>query len=433
MTRDVGGGSATASTAMSAFGHLFRLNSDRSPFGWQIVAVATLPRARRVTVQPRRRLRPTPAVRAALLVASAGIAAALAALVWSQLPEQLNVRTDIVGYPEAANFNIERYFWAYGLVAGLFPFLTLALYLIARRTIAPGTAQPLGVIALFDRRAPAASGDRVSLAVSAGRIILVGIILGFEIAIGGGWQDFGGIVLAVTATAYGLAVALIAAVAVAGPLRDRELDTVLAGVNAVLATLTVLGLAWVSSGTKVTVSSDGTVHHYPWFPWWLGALVTAAAPAIVLRALRGSVSAKRVERRLLLLLVAPVLLFLFVAVLPGGAGDMDSFHEGEQLGAAHLTAAGRFPWRDLLFIHGPLGDVLQPLLSIHVFGDTRWGEPRRRGSAVQTSRGGRALPALRLPLPRQLALPRRHAGCDPDRLGVHVPGAEHPPPASCPS
>jgi hypothetical protein len=43
VTRDVGGGSATASAAMSAFGRLFRLNIDRSPFGWQVVAVATLP------------------------------------------------------------------------------------------------------------------------------------------------------------------------------------------------------------------------------------------------------------------------------------------------------------------------------------------------------------------------------------------------------
>ncbi len=326
-----------------------------------------------MTVQPLPRLRPTPGVRAALLVASAAVSAALAGLVWSQLPGRLNVHTDIVGYPIAGDFNIERYFWAYGLVAGLFPFLTLALYVIARRTIARGPAKPLGVIALLDKRAPAASGDRVSLAVSAGSIILVGIVLGFEIAIGGGWQDFGGIVLAVTATAYGLSVAIGAAAATAGPLRGRELDTVLAGVNALLATLTVLGLAWVSSGTKVTVSSDGTVHHYPWFPWWLGGLLTAALLALVARALRGSVPAKRVERRLLLLIVVPMLLFLFLAVLPGGAGDMDSFHEGEQLGAAHLTAAGRFPWRDLLFIHGPLGDVLQPLLSMHVFGDTRWG------------------------------------------------------------
>ena len=317
-----------------------------------------------MTVEPRRRLRPTPTVRAALLVDSATVSAALAALVWSQLPQRLNVHTDIVGYPEAADFNIERYFWAYGLVAGLFPFLTLAIYLVLRRTLAPGPAQPSGLIGLLDRRAPAASGDRVNLALSAGAILLVGITLGFEIAIGGGWQDLGGIVLAV---------ATIAAIAVAGLLRGREFDAVLAGVNAVLATLTALGLAWVSSGTKVTVSSDGTVHHYPWFPWWLGALVTIALLATVIRALRTSSVARTIERRVLLLVVTPVLLFLFLAVLPGAPGDMDSFHEGEQLGAAHLTAAGRFPWRDLLFIHGPLGDVLQPLLNMHVFGDTRWG------------------------------------------------------------
>jgi trans-aconitate methyltransferase len=43
VTRDVGGGSSAASAAMSAFDRLFRFNLDRSPFGWQIVAVATLP------------------------------------------------------------------------------------------------------------------------------------------------------------------------------------------------------------------------------------------------------------------------------------------------------------------------------------------------------------------------------------------------------
>ncbi len=322
------------------------------------------------------RLSPTPAVRAAILLASAGVAAALVALVFSQLPHRLNVHTDIVGYPEAADFNIERYLWAYGLVAGLFPLLTLVLYLVLRRTLAPGPARPLGLIPLLDRRAPAAQGDRVSLATSAGRILLVGVALGLEIVIGAGWQGVGGVALAAVATGYGLAVACIAAAAAAGPLRGRELPSVLAGVNAVLATATALGLAWVSAGTKVTVSSDGSVHRYPWFPWWLGALISGAVLVTVILALRRGRSperANRIERRVLLFLVTPVLLFLFLAVLPGAPGDVDSFHEGEQLGAAHLIEAGRFPWRDLLFIHGLLGDVFQPLLSLHIFGDTRWG------------------------------------------------------------
>jgi hypothetical protein len=320
------------------------------------------------------RLSPTPMTRAALFGVSAVVAAGIVVLVWAQLPKSLNVHTDIVGYPTAADFNIERYFWAYGLVAGLFPFLTLALYLVLRRTVAPGAARPFGVIALMDARAPAASGDRVRLAITAGGILLVGVTLGFEIAIGGGWQDLGGIVLAVGATAYGLTVAVVAAVvAELGRFRSRGLDAALAGVNAVLATLTVLGLAWASSGTKVTVAADGAVHHYPWFPWWFGVPVTAALLVLVLRGLGTSVVAREIERRVLLLVVSPILLFLFLAVLPGAAGPMDSFHEGEQLGAAHLTAIGRFPWRDLLFIHGPLGDVFQPLLNMHVFGDTRWG------------------------------------------------------------
>ena len=59
--------------------------------------------------------------------------------------------------------------------------------------------------------------------------------------------------------------------------------------------LTALGLAWVSSGTKVTVSADGTVHHYPWFPWWLGVVITVALLAVVIRSLR-STAARRVER-----------------------------------------------------------------------------------------------------------------------------------------
>jgi SAM-dependent methyltransferase len=47
LMRDAGRGSATAGAAMSAFDRLFRLNVDRSPFGWQIVAVATLPHGAR--------------------------------------------------------------------------------------------------------------------------------------------------------------------------------------------------------------------------------------------------------------------------------------------------------------------------------------------------------------------------------------------------
>jgi SAM-dependent methyltransferase len=43
LASDLDAGSSTAGAAMSMFDRLFRLNLDRSPFGWQIVAVATRP------------------------------------------------------------------------------------------------------------------------------------------------------------------------------------------------------------------------------------------------------------------------------------------------------------------------------------------------------------------------------------------------------
>jgi hypothetical protein len=43
LASDLEAGSSTAGAAMSMFDRLFRLNLDRSPFGWQIVAVATRP------------------------------------------------------------------------------------------------------------------------------------------------------------------------------------------------------------------------------------------------------------------------------------------------------------------------------------------------------------------------------------------------------
>ena len=352
----------------------------------------------------------------------------LAALVWSQLPVQLDVRTDIVGYPTAGDFNIERYFWAYGLVAGLFPFLTLALYLIARRTIAPGPAEPLGVIALFDRRAPAASGDRVT-----SRSAPEG-----SSSSGSFWASRSRSVEAGRTSAESsspspppLTVSpspLIAAVAVAGPLRDRELDTVLAGVNAVLATLTVLGLAWVSSGTKVTVSSDGTVHHYPWFPWWLGGLVTAAVLAIVLRALRGWVSAEARRAPSPSNARRPGAALSFRRSAPGRSRPTWTASTKASNSAPHTSPQLDGSRGAICSSSMDPGGRASALTEHSRLRRHTLGEPRRRGSAVETSRGGRALPTLRLPLPRQLALPRRHAGCDPDRLGVYVPGPEHPPP-----
>ncbi len=54
---------------------------------------------------------------------AAAAAASLTLAAYDALPESLGVRTDIVGWPTFANFNIDRYFWSYGLLVVLCPSL----------------------------------------------------------------------------------------------------------------------------------------------------------------------------------------------------------------------------------------------------------------------------------------------------------------------
>ena len=44
----------------------------------------------------------------------------MTALITSRLPRSLDVSTDVVGYPIAANFNVNRYLWVYGLWVAFF-------------------------------------------------------------------------------------------------------------------------------------------------------------------------------------------------------------------------------------------------------------------------------------------------------------------------
>ena len=56
------------------------------------------------------------------LLASAATAIGLTLVLFVVRPSGLDVRTDIVGYPTFANFDIDRYFWNYGLLVVVLPF-----------------------------------------------------------------------------------------------------------------------------------------------------------------------------------------------------------------------------------------------------------------------------------------------------------------------
>jgi hypothetical protein len=308
------------------------------------------------------------ALRAAVAV---GVSAALTALIMRELPRSLDVSTGIVGNPIYSNFNVNRYLWVYGLWM-LFPFVALAVDVALSRLLR-GRLPPAVWPVL---RPPANPGpqDRSVAAVGGARTAFLGTVLGTEIAIGAVLD--GSVFLLAIVAVTALYCAFAAGVALVAPLRSRTFWERLAAVNVLSTPLTVLGLYGVSRATQVQVLENGRLYEYPWLPFWLAVVATAVLSAVLVSASRRARSGsdlRLVERRSLLWLAAPVFLFLVVARLPGEIGPIDSFHEGEVLSAADLTATGAVPWRDLMFVHGLLHDVVAPLIGLSVFEDTRWG------------------------------------------------------------
>ena len=314
----------------------------------------------------------SPAVRFCIALSAAAL---LTALAFGLVPEDLDVRTDIVGYPTYANFNINRYFWAYGFVVGLFPLLTFSIYLGLTRIFGRRGQPREPIPAPLERMeiAPAARA-RTALLVGAGRTLLVGGVLGLETVIiveaGDDKRLF-----ALTMIGYGAAVAVLAWAA-ASRLPRWDLLDVVRTANVVAAPLTLALLYGVSESTQATVTATGVVHSYPWLPLWLAAALTAGVSGWLVRGLvRAATPGLRDawERRAIVLVVGPVGLFLLVAFLPGDLGTIHLFEEGQILAGAEITRDGAFPWRDLLVVHGLLHDVWTGLFGSGVIEDSRWG------------------------------------------------------------
>jgi hypothetical protein len=334
-----------------------------------------VPRIDLLTADARARVFPYALVvlRAALAIA---LAAAVTALITAQLPRALDVRTDVVGYPIHSNFNANRYLWMYALWAVFFPVLAVAIdHALARlgRGRVPRAAWPT----LQRAEESKARASWSTPATGTVRVAFVGAVLGVGAALFAGTD--GGAFLALTLSALVLyaGVAFVAA-AYAEGLRGGRLTfwERLAAVNLVAAPLTVFTLFALSEATEVRVLTNGRVFEYRWFPLWLAAAVTTAVLVVLLRAARRARTGDEVgelERRSVLLVAAPVLLFVVVARLPDEIGVIDFFHEGELLAATHLTAKGAVPWRDLIFVHGMLHDVIGPLIGFAGFENTRWG------------------------------------------------------------
>ncbi len=280
-------------------------------------------------------------------------------------PGGMHVTSDVVGYPTLRNFDSVHYTELFALAAVVFPVILLVSFVVLDRIVPR-------VFARF-------GNERVvNGAGVAGRLAIPGAALGLAVAAAAQQTGRAAVVATMVLGAVAWAVVVGAAAFVLERLRPGESYAFrLAEANALAVPVTLLGLAAVSTATGVEVVDTDTVEHHPFLPWWLAVVGVAVVVGLVAWRLRsagpGIEDRRAFERDTVALVAGSVIVFLITAKLPGAVGHMDAFHEGESLATATMLRDGLFPWRDLLFIHGPLHDGLVTMLGFAVFGDTRWG------------------------------------------------------------
>ncbi len=363
------------------------------------------------------------AVRFSLGVA---VAAGLCLALWHAVPHTLSVRTDIVGYPIFFDYDFNRYFDAFYITALAFPLLAIVAYDLVsrwgplRRSVVPGPVLPLTdqCVAAEDSTAGSAGLPELTLIL---RLALVGAVVAVEVSAAQSarqrvvtvWGLGCGVlfVLTVLGTAWWLRPWL------GGAGEDHEGGKPLSWAGAIarvngVAALVVIPLAYfVSRSSSVYVSSTHQIAHYPWLPLWFVLAATAGVLGWRLRGLfsvRSGPDLRRFERETLVWVVGPVMLWLSAARLPESLGRFIGFDDAQNLAAPELVFhAGQFPWRDLFFIHGLLGDVLNGWVGQVVFVHSRWGSAAGLDALVYPitavilygfvayfSRGGALLPLL---------------------------------------
>ena len=289
-------------------------------------------------------------------------AALLSFLAFGLVPEDLDVRTDIVGYPTYANFNINRYFWAYGFAVVLFPLLTFGIYLALTRVFARSQRPRAPDSAAARARGGGASGRELasasrrcradassSAAYSASRPRSssetaehkVLFVPDARSATAGWHSSLPGARRGVATRdplecrelrEHAVAAADPRACSTASPSRRRSRSP-----PPVRCTTT----RGCRSGSALALTAGVAA-------WLVRGLLTAASSADLGRRSSGRRSSCGRARRPL----PPCRL------LPGELGTINLFEEGQVLaGARELTRDGAFPWRDLLVVHGLVHDV----------------------------------------------------------------------------
>lgn len=324
---------------------------------------------------------------AARAVAGMLVAVAIAAVIWQHVPDHLQLHSDIIGYPVFYAFDYVRYFTAFSLFVILCPVLAFAVaHLLAghgplRR---PRDGRPLWPVreelAVGDEEEPPGRAPARALSVLL-RAVLPAGVLAVEISAASstgprqlaapGWIA-GGCYLGVLAASTALWWWWSAR-------RSRRARPALARgvalINALMASVVVLGAWGVSNATNVTIANPPRIVHYPWFPLWLALALTLVTAALTARALRrgGPPRWRQIEGAVLAGVVGVVGLYFLLAGFAGAQGPFDAFDPQELAGAQLVFVHGLLPWKDVLLLHGFIEDALDGWIGMALFSHSAWG------------------------------------------------------------
>lgn len=305
--------------------------------------------------------------RALCFAASFVLAQGLVTILYRLLPNRLDVKTDIVGFPTYANFNVDHLFHWYYLQGFVFPLAAFGIWVWLERRFAPGQPSP-------SVRPEAPAREWSERLQSNLRALAVGLMVGLCFA---PWRAnraevFAWMVVGVT-LAYYLAWNLGGRwLARARPRYSRVAWRAL--LNLVVLPFSPLVIFRASAATRV-IEPSGLVREFPWFPLWLALITCGVAAALLWLRARRTPSETRwrdLEESGLLLLLVPILIFISWSTLKTQP-RFDVFHDGETLVPPLLLSQGYFPWRDLIFTHGLLHDVLRSWVGYRLFDESFWG------------------------------------------------------------
>jgi hypothetical protein len=319
-----------------------------------------------------------------ILVALGG-AGILCLIIWLLRARSLGRPTNIVSWPTFVDYNYTSAILRYRLEADAFPVLAILIYLlIARwgpRRLRAGrdvleqppvaeTANPKAVKSL------SVSGPSRSLSAALVRTLPAGLFLGWCLRPG-----LGGLPINRGLLWFLLTIGYIAVVCCSAWLlnqraaghRDWSLVEWISAANVFACPVAGFAGVWWLSHTAAVRLADGSSRYWPWIPIWFGVLAILAVWAWTVLQLRRGRSPLWLESRVRVVLLGALTMYVLTAGLAHPISYLQGFDDSQGMTFTKLVQEGYFPWRDFIMSHGPLDDLLQPLLGFGLFQDSVWG------------------------------------------------------------